>query len=173
MGSGDMIGHDPLAWIKEEPAEESPVEATVAMEQSAVALQADVETPEAPSAVTTEAVVEAVAAVVEEPVAEEPPKAVAEEVIDDTGALQMGDALVISNVGKTRAEWMDRITGGIDSPITLEAGDIQVIDTAGLQLVIALIRELNEDGVSWQWGGCSELVKESARQLDLTTQLSL
>jgi len=93
--------------------------------------------------------------------------------VEEPGVLNLGESLVISTVGKTRAEWMDRVMGGVDSPITLDGSDIQVIDTAGLQLVMALIRELNEDGVSWQWGDRSDLLNESAQQLGLSSQLSL
>ena len=125
----------------------------------------------APAVVEKEPEVVVEAAV--EMVVDEAPAAVALSAVEEPGVLNLGESLVISTVGKTRAEWMDRVMGGVDSPITLDGSDIQVIDTAGLQLVMALIRELNEDGVSWQWGDRSDLLNESAQQLGLSSQLSL
>ena len=167
MGSNEMIGHDPLAWIKEESATEAP-EASSQMVQVAPEPEI-VEAPVAESVAAPEA--EVMVAEKPEPVVEATPEPLA--TVTDQGVLNLGEQLVISNVGKTRAEWMDRIVGGVDSPITLEGGEIQMIDTAGLQLVIALIREMNQDGVSWQWGGRSDLLQNSASQLGLTEVMSL
>jgi anti-anti-sigma regulatory factor len=55
----------------------------------------------------------------------------------------------------------------------LDGGEVQSIDTAGLQLVVALIRELGEDGVSWQWSASSDTLKSSAEQLGMSKMLSL
>lgn len=172
MGSNEVIGHDPLAWIKEEPAEagqreEQPVEAQqeVASAEAAEAAESvpvQSETVDAPPSVAEEAV----AAVEEPPVVD----AVSSE---SQGVINLGDQLVISNVGKVRAEWMDRIVAGVESPIVIEGGGLQMVDTAGLQLVVALIRELNEDGVSWQWGGRSDLLQSSAEQLGVSRMMSL
>lgn len=169
MGSNEVIGHDPLAWIKEEPAEagqreEQPVEAQQEVVSAAAAESVPVqsETVDAPPSVAEEAV----AAVEEPPVVD----AVSSE---SQGVINLGDQLVISNVGKVRAEWMDRIVAGVESPIVIEGGGLQMVDTAGLQLVVALIRELNEDGVSWQWGGRSDLLQSSAEQLGVSRMMSL
>ncbi len=181
MGSNEMIGHDPLAWIKEEPStEEAPVEQSP-QQQAAVAEEKRVAAPveeavEQPPVVEEPAQVEVSApepAASPEVPATTPAIEVEQPAAAGNGAFDLGEQLVISNVGKTRAEWMDRIVAGVESPITIEGGEIQSIDTAGLQLVIALIRELNEDGVSWQWGGCSELLQTSASQLGLSQSMSL
>lgn len=170
MGSNEMIGHDPLAWIKEEPAEAEQAEAPSVVVQEAAPAEvveaAVVEEPVAPVAVVEQESV-AEPAVVEEPVVVAPSAAI------EQGIIELGDQLVISNVGKVRAEWMDRIVAGVESPIVIEGGDLQMVDTAGLQLVVALIRELNEDGVSWQWGGRSDLLQSSAAQLGITEMMSL
>ena len=172
MGNGEMIGHDPLAWIKEEPKAETPDQSAPEVVQEAMVAEAPPAVPEpAPAVVEKEPEVVVEAAV--EMVVDEAPAAVALSAVEEAGVLNLGESLVISTVGKTRAEWMDRVMGGVDSPITLDGSDIQVIDTAGLQLVMALIRELNEDGVSWQWGDRSDLLNESAQQLGLSSQLSL
>jgi hypothetical protein len=194
MGSNEMIGHDPLAWIKEDSAEDEapavefapaqPVE--TALEERETEAVAAVVAPAEPEAVPPPVVEQRV---VEAPAPAAPPRPVVNveipapapavtemqppAAVADLGGFDLGEQLVISNVGKTRAEWMDRINAGVESPVTIEGGGIQSIDTAGLQLVIALIRELNEDGVSWQWGGRSDFLQSSASQLGLSQALSL
>ncbi len=175
MGSNEMIGHDPLAWIKEEPVEAGqPVEV---QQETVTAAPAEVVKP---TPVQTEEVVaeSSTADEIQESVAVAPEVAEEASVVEavslaDQGVIDLGEQLVISNVGKVRAEWMDRIVAGVESPIVIEGGGLQMVDTAGLQLVIALIRELNEDGVSWQWGGRSDLLQSSAEQLGISGMMSL
>ncbi len=189
MGNNEMIGHDPLAWIKEESVSEP--EQSVAGEVNTVveaAPQAEEPTTTPESQITTQLAAEAVQqsvaeperesepAAEPEPVAAAPVEPATENVVEsqaDPHVFDLGEQLVISNVGKIRAEWMERIVAGVESPITLEGGAVQSIDTAGLQLVIALSRQFGEDGISWQWGERSELLKSSASQLGLSQIMSL
>ncbi|HIJ21874.1 MAG: STAS domain-containing protein [Gammaproteobacteria bacterium] len=183
MSSSDMIGHDPLAWIKEEPEETAD---SAAVKTATDKIVPSVETPaqvliEESAAVVEETanalpLVSETAVVVEaaeeaEVVVEPEPVQVAASV--DSGRFSLGEQLVISTVGKLRAEWMDQIMADTESPVVLDGGEVQSIDTAGLQLVVALIRELGEDGVSWQWSASSDTLKSSAEQLGMSKMLSL
>lgn len=165
MASNEMIGHDPLAWIKEDASSEAAPEPVVSTEPEAVEEQV--------SAVEMAAEAPAAEAEAVAPTTERPVEPAVMAAASQDGILSLGEQLVISNASKTRAEWLDQIANGIESPLTLDGGEVQSIDTAGLQLIMALIRQLNEDGISWQWGGKSDTLQRSANELQLTQAMSL
>ncbi len=174
MGKGEMIGHDPLAWIKEEGTERPAVTgAPVAAATTAVAEPSAEEQPAAEPVMASVADEVEVVAVESSPPTGSVIDSPATAAESHSGHLELGEQLVISTVREFRAGWMEQIEEGATSPVTLEGGAIKTIDTAGLQLVIALTRELSDNGVSWQWGEASESLKSSAEQLGLTAALSL
>ncbi len=183
MGNSDMIGHDPLAWIKEESTAERSAEARV--EEAAPAPVPSTPEPVAaePAAAPVqpppqeEPVVQQQAPIMEQQAEPEPaPVAVAPAAVEeDSGqiVMELGEQLAIATVAKVRAGWMDKIASGVQVPVVLDGGKVQSIDTAGLQLVISLIRELGEGGVSWRWGERSETLQSSVEQLGLNELMAL
>ncbi len=178
MGNGDMIGHDPLAWIKEDTDSNKPADTASAVAADAKPVQQEESPPAAQQPIPEE--VSGVqppkqesAQMTQEPAVSQTTSSVSAaqpQVADDSGEthLHLGEQLVIGTAGKVKSEWMDTINSGIQSPIVLDGKDVNNIDTAGLQLVIALTRELSEDGVSWRWGDRSEVLQSSAEQLGVS-----
>jgi len=161
----EMMGHDPLAWIKEEPSEAPAIEE----KKQEVA-------PPAEPAVVEETVVEPAAEVAEESGPQlqsemvEQPAVVASESEDQ---LNLGEQLGIASVSNLRAEWMDRLSSGVDSPLLIEGGQVQSVDTAGLQLLVSLVRELEKEGVSWSWGERSPALQGGIEELGIDRMVSL
>ncbi len=93
---------------------------------------------------------------------------------EEMAGVDLGEQLSIASVAALRAEWMDRIASGLDEHSLLLQGEgVQSVDTAGLQLLLSLIRGLEKEGVEWRWGGASQPLHESARQLGLSALLTL
>ena len=174
MGNSEMIGHDPLAWIKDGAVENS-AEVSRSSEQAQERVEPEQPIVEERTVEPREPIVQQQQAAVAEKVAAQPATVKTPEPEtggDGSTTFELGEQLVISTASTVRAEWMDQIVAGVESPVRLNGGSVQTIDTAGLQLLVALIRELGEVGVSWQWGECSELLKSSAEQLGMSDMLS-
>jgi anti-anti-sigma regulatory factor len=85
--------------------------------------------------------------------------------------LDLGKVLTIAQV----EDWHQRLAGIFDlrEPISLNGGDIEKIDSAGLQLLVALMKEAEAIGVQVNWGAVSNLLKQNANQLGLGAILRL
>jgi anti-anti-sigma factor len=85
--------------------------------------------------------------------------------------LDLGKVLTIAQV----AEWHQKLTGIFDlrETISLNGGDIEKIDSAGLQLLVALKKEAEAAGVEMRWSAASGLLKRNANQLGLGAMLHL
>ena len=165
----EMMGHDPLAWIKEEPSdapatEEKKQEVTTSSESGQVMEESVVE-PRA----------EAAAEIAEEPKSQpevvEPTVTSAAPEVENQ--LNLGEQLGIASVSNLRAEWLDRLSSGVESPLLIEGGEVQSVDTAGLQLLISLVRELEKEGLSWRWGERSPTLQGGIEELGLARMVSL
>jgi anti-anti-sigma factor len=85
--------------------------------------------------------------------------------------LDLGKVLTISQV----ADWREKLVGVFDlrEPIVINGGDIEKIDSAGLQLLVALMKEADATGAKIEWRAASELLKQNASQLGLDGVLHL
>lgn len=86
-------------------------------------------------------------------------------------ALQLPDSLVIQNV----AEWKGRFVallanGGLPS---LDASPLKDIDTAGLQLLLAVAVEAEKQGSTINWESTSSELQDFAKVLGVTEPLNL
>jgi len=58
-------------------------------------------------------------------------------------------------------------------PVTLDISALQRIDTAGLQVVTAFVRERTGNGLAVEWRGTAPVLTTAAQLLGLTSILNL
>ncbi len=139
------IGFDPLAWMKAGTGD-VPTAAPV---------------PAAP-AVKAQAAPEAVA----------PPKKAA-PVVNAPAELRLdaGETLDLAHAARLHAEFKQALAQ--KKPLRLNLSRVQLADTAGVQLLLALRREGEKDGVAVVWGAPTGAVVTVASQLGLGEALGL
>ncbi len=88
-----------------------------------------------------------------------------------SGELDLGKALVISDL----LEWHDHAIAVIDSAaeITLDGSRLEQIDGVGLQLIVAVVKEVSSRELQLTWKGASETLLNGAAELGLTQVLGL
>ncbi len=90
-----------------------------------------------------------------------------------TGAdsIDLGDSLTIADVGELR----ERLRAALDLGGTLSvgAGDVEQVDAAGVQLLCAVAREADQQGIAVDWNGVSGRLKDAVVRLGLENALSL
>jgi ABC-type transporter Mla MlaB component len=76
---------------------------------------------------------------------------------------------------KDAAQLKDALCAHLQTPecVLLDAGNVERIDTAALQLLCAFVRDRTACGFKVQWQACSAAVQEAANLLDLRTLLGL
>jgi len=85
--------------------------------------------------------------------------------------VDLGEALDISHV---RSLWETLSTAlKSASSITLKADQVNVADTAALQMLSVLFFDVKGQGVDVRWDGVTDCVRKSAALLGLTKQLEL
>ncbi len=89
----------------------------------------------------------------------------------DSGVVALGSALTIADV----TEWREKITVVFDltEPIRLEGGEIDQVDGAGIQFLVAVMQEAVSKGIEVSWVGVSEVLQNAAEQLGLSDVLHL
>lgn len=60
---------------------------------------------------------------------------------------------------------------GVTEVEAIDASAVAVVDTAGMQLLVALVLELGRSGRRWSWSGVSEPVRQAAERLGLSDVL--
>lgn len=91
--------------------------------------------------------------------------------IDDTpGAVALGEMLTIEQAAAMHAE-LGRHLGA--ASVALEAGALQRVDAAGLQLLVAFTRAATGRGTKVEWRSPSTALREGARRLGLSGALGL
>lgn len=85
--------------------------------------------------------------------------------------IDLGDALDISHV---RSLW-EKLSKSLESTssITLKADQVNVADTAALQMLSVLFFDIKGQGVAVRWDGVTDCIRKSAALLGLTKQLEL
>lgn len=92
-----------------------------------------------------------------------------EPITTPPGVIDLGAVLVVSNV----LEWQQKISPTFDAAdtLTLDGAKIEQIDGAGLQLLVAMIKEAGRRGMSVVWTGASPTLRAGAAQLGLADTL--
>jgi ABC-type transporter Mla MlaB component len=85
--------------------------------------------------------------------------------------IDLGDSLTIADVGELR----ERLRAALDLGGTLSvgAGDVEQVDAAGVQLLCAVAREADQQGIAVDWNGVSGRLKDAVVRLGLENALSL
>lgn len=85
--------------------------------------------------------------------------------------IDCGERLSIENVEQLYSEMESALASGTD--IELDGRQVHYCDTAGLQLVVSLRRELQKTGHDIHWSGVSDHLSETASYLGLCSPLGL
>ncbi len=85
--------------------------------------------------------------------------------------LDLGNSLTIADM----EVWQKKLIGIFDlrEPVSFKGGGIEKIDSAGLQLLVAVMKEAGQAGVEITWSSASELLRRNAEQLGLGAELNL
>jgi ABC-type transporter Mla MlaB component len=88
-----------------------------------------------------------------------------------SAALACGDVLDISMVTQKYKEFKELLDN--NQSIEISAEELQRVDGAGIQLLVALFREAKEKGLAISWHSTSESLLEAASLLGVKAQLHL
>ncbi|MFV2055078.1 MAG: STAS domain-containing protein [Thiohalomonadales bacterium] len=76
----------------------------------------------------------------------------------------------ISDVGKLHDQWQEHLSGPI---MVIEASAVERLDTSVLQLLCALIKDADDNGIDVEWKEPSEKFKHAVKVLGLKGPLKL
>ena len=172
--ASNRMGHDPLAWIK---AESEP-----SQKQNSVVKAAEVVVESAPVAPTPEVVTEPV--VVTKPAVKEPVEVKVEEQVEEAtivradtvdtvdiavtkenNSLNIGKKLLIADVEQCGSNWLKWIAEAERKEVTINLDQLEALDTAGVQLIISLLRELEQRDIVWSWNGKTKLKNKTQKKI--------
>lgn len=85
--------------------------------------------------------------------------------LDDEGVIHLGAELGIRTVRQAHGLILERMVQGQD--VCIEAGDLQKIDSAGLQMIHSLRTTLEKTAQSIVWQSPSPLIDQRARELGM------
>lgn len=89
---------------------------------------------------------------------------------DKNAALDLGDALTIAEVGETHERLRETLDLGA---LRLEAGELEQLDAAGVQLLCAAVIEARRQQMEVEWAGVSPRLREAAERLGVQETLAL
>ncbi len=85
-------------------------------------------------------------------------------------AIQLPSSLTIRGVRELKKQLASSLTGG---DLGLDAAAVNEVDTAGVQLLLAIRRHVVAQGGTVTWSGASELLRGAVRALGLSQELAL
>ena len=161
------IGFDPLAWMKEGSADQSSPEANEASGKAA--------TKAAPKARAHRASPRNIPENDNGPgktrVARAPDKPATPPSGGDPKAFALGESLTMTDVKRLHGELKQLLANR--KRIVLDAAAVEEVDTVGLQLLDALMREAQEHQVDVRWHEPSSVLSQGAKALGLAAKLRL
>lgn len=80
--------------------------------------------------------------------------------------------LAIRSVAADHKDLSERITE-IEAPVQIDVSAVEEIDTAGMQLLLALVNEFNTQSVKSEWQSPSEVLSQTASILGMSEALAL
>jgi len=96
-------------------------------------------------------------------------KATAAGGISASGRVALGTACTIRQIQVLRAHMLEQ--AALPGPYEIDGGQVQEIDTAGVQLVVAFALDCLERGISYSWKGRSPALDEAVRVLGVAALL--
>lgn len=85
------------------------------------------------------------------------------------GRVALGAACTIHEIQALRAHMIEQ--AALPGPYEIDGGQVQQIDTAGVQLVVAFALDCLERGISYSWKGRSPALDEAVRVLGVAALL--
>ncbi len=160
----DILGYDPLAWLKEE-AEEAEI-----IEPEQLATDGEQGEPEQQAATVAE-VAEPETAEAEPAVeAQQPVQAEAESTAHNVaGDFVLEERLHISGVGELHSRIQQRLDQGGD--ISIDASQVEAADGPSLQLLCGFAQEAMRRGVNLKWENVSTPLLDAAKSLGLDREI--
>jgi anti-anti-sigma regulatory factor len=151
------IGFDPLAWMKSDSTPTPSDEPSDSVTEGApvAELEPSPEAPVANSPGATDASVDQVRPQLHASTA------------DDRGQINsLGSALTIVNAEELRKRLEAILDSAVDG-LSLDAGDLESVDTAGLQLLCVFAQQAKTRGIVVTWRNAPEVLIQGAVRLDL------
>ncbi len=73
------------------------------------------------------------------------------------------------------SEWREKMMAELaqDSELVIDASALKRIDTAGMQLLLAVVKDATVKGCSVQWSGVSDILSQSAHWLGMSKVLGV
>lgn len=90
---------------------------------------------------------------------------------DNVINIDLGDALGIADVSDLYEQLSEALKNAKD--VVFQAGDLEVVDSAALQLLVAYHREAPRFDLTVRWEQQSEALRQAATTLGLTSALGL
>lgn len=87
-------------------------------------------------------------------------------------SITLPTSLTIQSASSDHKELSERISH-IEAPVQIDAGAVEEIDTAGMQLLLALVTELNTQSLKAEWQSPSEVLIQTAAILGMSEALAL
>lgn len=81
--------------------------------------------------------------------------------------LRLPEALTVREVSGTRQVWLTELGATPDTVVELDPTELEKIDTAGIQLLLALRRDCEDRGGQCKWTTASGLIQEQLAKLGL------
>lgn len=141
------IGFDPLAWMKND-----------SRESGVVSPESKKDSPES-GVVSLESKEKAVPATPDS------------RLQTPDSRIDIGDALVLAHAARLHAEFEQALAQ--KKPLRLNLSRVQVADTAGVQLLLALRRDAEKRGIAASWEAPTQALCAAASQLGLSEALEL
>ncbi len=86
-------------------------------------------------------------------------------------SLRLGPALTISTAEALRAELLALVEGGGD--VSIDGSAVESVDTAGMQVLVAFRRALQDGNRKLIWSGCSAALMDISGLLGLQAQIGV
>lgn len=86
--------------------------------------------------------------------------------------INLPENLTIHHINSQFSELKQTITSS-EGTVVFDAGAVDSIDTAGLQMLLVFIRNLESRNINFSWQNASEQLIDSAKNLNLTLELKL
>lgn len=90
---------------------------------------------------------------------------------DAAGHLALRAQLTISEAPACQREFVDALAD--TDPLVLDGASVERVDTAGLQLLVALVKSATAAGRPVTWTVCSPVLVKAAQRLGLAPALNL
>jgi anti-anti-sigma regulatory factor len=88
-------------------------------------------------------------------------------------SIRLGDSLTIAQVRLVHRELKQALAAVGGSAVTLDGSAMEAVDTAGVQLLAAFLREAQTRGITVRWRNVPAALPECARRLGLREALQL